>query len=373
MFKNDPNMEYYERKYESELIDFLERVVTKVDDKIRRSMNRLDAPIPENLAKSISDRMNQPNEVRDNLMDQIANLNDKINYYLEQAERKGEDGLIDESEALFKEIEDMKSKKAELETQLEMNMSKKQMAVCEICGAMQAATDTDKRLTTHLEGKLHMGFAKIRNCMAELKDKQEEHKRKRVAEGKRERTPSPAARRKRRDYDEQSDFDPTKLIRAFSSIKFGTGVNMPDLAITSIKYASSALECNKYSIGVPVVAPDFEAMRAEKERKRIDWEREHGYQNGKPPRGGGFDNDRGGRGGGFRGRGRGGVGFSDRGGRRDFRGGGGGGDRFDRGGGNDRFDRGGGNDRNDRGGGGGDRFDSRRRERGGFDRERRRY
>lgn len=351
-------MEYYERKYESELINFLERVVTKVDDKIRRSMNRLDAPIPENLAKSISDRMNQPNEVRDNLMDQIANLNDKINYYLEQAERKGEDGLIDESEALFKEIEDMKSKKAELETQLEMNMSKKQMAVCEICGAMQAATDTDKRLTTHLEGKLHMGFAKIRNCMAELKDKQEEHKRRRVAEGKRERTPSPAARRKRRDYDEQSDFDPTKLIRAFSSKKFGTGANMPEAVITSIKYAGSALECNKYSIGVPVVAPDFEAMRQEKERKRIEWEKEHGYQNGKPPRGGGFDRggyrgggDRGGyRGGGdrggFRGRGRGGVGFGDRGGRRDFRGG------------------------ND----GGDRFDDRRRERGGFqDRDRRRY
>lgn len=29
------------------------------------------------------------------------------------------------------------------------------MKVCEICGALQSTTDTDKRLTMHLEGKLH--------------------------------------------------------------------------------------------------------------------------------------------------------------------------------------------------------------------------
>ena len=129
MFKNDANMEYYERKYERDLINCLERIIFKVDDKIKKSMNRLDAPIPENYAKTLNDRMNQPNEIRDNLIDQIANLNEKINLFLEKAEAKGEEGLIDESEALFKEIEDMKSKKAELETQLEMNMSKKQMTV----------------------------------------------------------------------------------------------------------------------------------------------------------------------------------------------------------------------------------------------------
>ena len=242
MFKNDPNMKYYERKYEAELIDFLERVINKVDDKIRRAMNRLEAPIPEQYAKSINDHINQPNKVRDQLMDQVDKLNEKINYYLEQAEKKGEEGLIDESEALFKEIEDMKSKKTELETQLEMNMSKKRMAVCEICGAMQAATDTDKRLTTHLEGKLHMGFAKIRNCLEELRDKQAEHRKKKEREGKYDRTPSPDARKRRRDYDETKEYDPTKLIRNFSSKRLGTGANMPDSTITSLKYADSALE-----------------------------------------------------------------------------------------------------------------------------------
>lgn len=278
MFNNDSNMEYYARKYEAELIDFLDKVVSKVDDRIRRSMNRLDAPIPEGYAKTMNDRYNQPSELRNGVLDKIVSLNEKINYYLEQAEKKGEEGDIGESEELFKESERLKQEKSDLENQLEMNMSKKHMTVCEICGAMQSATDTDKRLTTHLEGKLHQGYAKIRSTLDELRNKQEEYRRYKEREGKRERTPSPDARKKRRDYDESKDFDPTKLIRAFSSKRFGTGSNMPDSDVTAVKYANSALECNRYSIGVPVKAPDFEAIRQEKERRRIEWEKEHGYR-----------------------------------------------------------------------------------------------
>lgn len=45
------------------------------------------------------------------------------------------------------------------------------MKVCEVCGALQSALDTGKRLTMHLEGKLHTGYLKIRNKLAELKQK----------------------------------------------------------------------------------------------------------------------------------------------------------------------------------------------------------
>lgn len=276
MFKNDSNQEYYERKYEAELIDLLEKCISKVDERIRRSMNRIEAPMPESYAKSITDKFNQLNDMRDNTFEAIANLNEKINLYLEKAEKKGEEGLIDESEALFKEIEKMKAKKTEMESALENNITKKQMKVCEICGAMQSATDTDKRLTTHLEGKLHQGFAKIRDLLAELKLKREEYKKKKEQEGRKERTPSPKSRKRRRDQDEGYQFDPNILIRNYSSSKLGTGANMPESDMTSTKYANSALEFNKNSIGVPVVAPDFKAIQMEKERKRIEWEKEHG-------------------------------------------------------------------------------------------------
>ena len=51
---------------------------------------------------------------------------------------------------------------------------------------------------------------------------------------------------------------------------------MPGPDVTWGKYANAALEFNKNSIGVPVVAPDFKAIQMEKERKRIEWEKEHG-------------------------------------------------------------------------------------------------
>lgn len=40
-----------------------------------------------------------------------------------------------------------------------------------MCGALQSALDTGKRLTMHLEGKLHTGYLKIRNKLDELKQR----------------------------------------------------------------------------------------------------------------------------------------------------------------------------------------------------------
>ena len=53
------------------------------------------------------------------------------------------------------------------------------MKVCDVCGALQATTDTDKRMTMHLEGKLHTGYLKIRKILGELKLKNEDYKRRR--------------------------------------------------------------------------------------------------------------------------------------------------------------------------------------------------
>lgn len=126
MYKNDEHREYYARKYEAELIDKLDRIISKVDEKIKRSMTRIEAPMPESYAKSINEKFqSQANDLRDSTIESIANLNEKINYYLEQAEKKGEEGLIDESEELFKEIEKMKAKKSDLEATIESTMLNK--------------------------------------------------------------------------------------------------------------------------------------------------------------------------------------------------------------------------------------------------------
>ena len=50
------------------------------------------------------------------------------------------------------------------------------MKVCEICGAMQAINDTEKRTQIHLEGKLHTGFAVLRKELEKLHKRKEEIK-----------------------------------------------------------------------------------------------------------------------------------------------------------------------------------------------------
>jgi RNA-binding protein Luc7-like 2 len=83
----------------------------------------------------------------------------------------GEAGKIDEVATLLEEVEKFKKQKNDLEALIDNNVisQDKNMKVCEICGALQSALDTGKRLTMHLEGKLHTGYLKIRNKLAELK------------------------------------------------------------------------------------------------------------------------------------------------------------------------------------------------------------
>ena len=51
------------------------------------------------------------------------------------------------------------------------NTSVKKDRKMKVCGALHSASDTEKLLNMHLEGKLHTGYLKIRNKLAELKEK----------------------------------------------------------------------------------------------------------------------------------------------------------------------------------------------------------
>jgi len=48
------------------------------------------------------------------------------------------------------------------------------MEVCEICGAMLFIDDAPQRLEDHIQGKQHVGYARIRAYIAERQKKQQE-------------------------------------------------------------------------------------------------------------------------------------------------------------------------------------------------------
>mmetsp|Transcript_44951 Transcript_44951/g.43529 ORF Transcript_44951/g.43529 Transcript_44951/m.43529 type:complete len:115 (+) Transcript_44951:490-834(+) len=103
---------------------------------------------------------------------------------------------MDEFESLMKEVDKLKMQKSEIEALSDNTMlpKEKNMKVCEVCGALQATTDTDKRMIMHLEGKLHTGYQKVRKVLSELKQKREEYKKIREierAKGKKSRSRSP--------------------------------------------------------------------------------------------------------------------------------------------------------------------------------------
>lgn len=186
----------------------LTKMVAQVDQKIKRSLARAENG-PQGRSDPANDLQTQPEMnalQQENVNEKIDQLETKINLYNENVEKLGEEGKIDEAEAVMLEVEKFKKQKAELEALGDSSQIKKDnnMKVCEVCGALQSAGDTDKRLTMHLEGKLHTGYLKIRKKLAELRNKRSNDRR----SGRRSRSRSRSPGRgysSRRDRDRDSD------------------------------------------------------------------------------------------------------------------------------------------------------------------------
>jgi hypothetical protein len=164
-FNKDSNREGYQIKYEEMLMDFLEELIADVDNKMKKSLERIEAPLPET-------------EKPKDIVDQIRTIDNKIQELIEAAEKFGEVGRIDDSEMVMRQIDRLKEQKNELNSFSEhpLMMKEKQMKVCDVCGAMQSMQDNEKRLQTHVEGKLHTGYAKIREYLEMLRRRKLERK-----------------------------------------------------------------------------------------------------------------------------------------------------------------------------------------------------
>ena len=111
---------------------------------------------------------------------------------------------------------------------------------------MQSLTDTDKRLTTHLEGKLHQGFAKVRKLHQELIQRKEEYRHKKEKDGKkghRSRSKSGSPRALKKKAEAENDASREDRFN-YSSTKYGAGTNLPDGSVTLFRHADAALELN---------------------------------------------------------------------------------------------------------------------------------
>lgn len=97
MFEKDENVHFYRYKYICDMLPKIEKEIQKVDDRIRKSIKRINAPMPDSVTRT---EVEISFDQRENILEQLDGLDKKIEYFLQIAEQKGEEGLIEESEAL---------------------------------------------------------------------------------------------------------------------------------------------------------------------------------------------------------------------------------------------------------------------------------
>ncbi|KAM3179035.1 hypothetical protein ACTXT7_001340 [Hymenolepis weldensis] len=174
--------------YEADFYDYLTYLLDDVDKRIRRGHERLQvsktsAPADPEAAAEKADK--------------IVSLTRRINDLVEQAEQLGSEGNVDQAQGVLKLCEQLKFERSQLEGDTRPGAGQvKELEVCEICGAFRIKDDAPQRVEEHLAGKMHLGYAKIRDYVREYGEKK-------LREKERERGGKPSARH--RDHHRSRD------------------------------------------------------------------------------------------------------------------------------------------------------------------------
>lgn len=156
-------------------VDAYEHLKSFIDDCDRRTelQKKRLAETQEELSAEVTSKM-----------EKVHALQESIAVKLAAAEEAGAAGKVEESMKFLEEVEDLKKKKVGADQEYRNSMpassyQQQKLRVCEICSAYLGIHDNDRRLADHFGGKLHLGFIKIREKLAELQVNYEERKEKR--------------------------------------------------------------------------------------------------------------------------------------------------------------------------------------------------
>ncbi|XP_041072884.1 luc7-like protein 3 isoform X1 [Cetorhinus maximus] len=173
---HDDNLrKYYEKSsrfmkvgYEKDFLRYLQNLMADVERRIRRGHARLALSQNTTTGTATGGPVSK-NEEKGQV------LTEKIEELLEQIEELGSEGKVEEAQGMMKLVEQLKDEREQLRSASSTIESfaaqEKQMEVCEVCGAFLIVGDAQSRVDDHLMGKQHMGYAKIKATVEELKEK----------------------------------------------------------------------------------------------------------------------------------------------------------------------------------------------------------
>ncbi|XP_028311451.1 luc7-like protein 3 [Gouania willdenowi] len=154
--------------YERDFLRYLQSLLAEVERRIRRGHARLA------LSQAQQNAGQGPSPSGKN-EEKASVLTEKIEDLVAQIEELGSEGRVEEAQGMMKLVEQLKEERELLSstpsTIESFAAQEKQMEVCEVCGAFLIVGDAQSRVDDHLMGKQHMGYAKIKSTVEELKEK----------------------------------------------------------------------------------------------------------------------------------------------------------------------------------------------------------
>eukprot|EP00927_Polykrikos_kofoidii_P007158 TRINITY_DN1290_c0_g1_i2.p1 TRINITY_DN1290_c0_g1~~TRINITY_DN1290_c0_g1_i2.p1 ORF type:complete len:301 (-),score=60.21 TRINITY_DN1290_c0_g1_i2:71-973(-) len=157
-FEAHPESARYRVKYERDLRHYLEELVRLADDWVARERRNIQTS--NQLIEEAG-----PNEVA---RVEIKSLSDQASLLLAEAESFAESGNLVESKNKVNLAEELKQKAAGWEDKARAARTED---VCEVCGSRMESGDAGFARYRHREGKVHIGYVKIREWLAELREK----------------------------------------------------------------------------------------------------------------------------------------------------------------------------------------------------------
>ncbi|TGZ85345.1 LUC7-domain-containing protein [Ascodesmis nigricans] len=149
--------------YEIDYMRDLQRYIDECNRRIEAAQRRLDKT-PDEIMKTNA------------LLKMIGDLDKTISTGLLEVEVLGEQGLVAKALDEYHKLRTAKVEKDMKERELKQLSDSagpsghQKLQVCDVCGAYLSRLDNDRRLADHFYGKMHLGYAQMRNTYKKLQE-----------------------------------------------------------------------------------------------------------------------------------------------------------------------------------------------------------
>lgn len=181
-YQGHPEREQFRAKYEAQFLPFLESQIREADAWVTRER--------ANVQKAASGEKTTLSSMPDSVKAQVATLTADMNKMMASAEEMAEKGDIEGSQFKVTLAEEMKNKIKELEDEHpNYTVTLREEWVCDVCGTRtEAVTEHNTtRFAAHFTGKVHLGYAKIREWVKNIRKNMREGDKVHMAKTERER------------------------------------------------------------------------------------------------------------------------------------------------------------------------------------------